>query len=362
MLGTDPVTGLEISVRDGRYGPYVQLGEQEEGSKKKPKRASLFKTMTPDTVTLDQALMLLSLPRVVGQDAEGRDIVASPGRFGPYIKRGEDTRSLREEDQLLTVTLEEALELLAQPKRGRGRQSAEPLAELGVHPDNGATVKLMPGRYGPYVTDGTTNASLPKDADPATATLEQAVELLRARAAAGPAKKPARKAAGAKKTDAKSRQGGEEHQGGEVHEEEGAEPPRLTGELSTSEPAPFVPSQPASGESPAVPAAGVRLVRLLPAVDGPGRVQPGRLDRAGGGGGAGRPGVGQQRGGRRARHGRPHAAGLLPGPRRRRAGRPLGPPPDDGRLRPRAGGDRGHPPPGRQPARRCSWHRSCSRS
>jgi len=186
-------------VRDGRYGPYVQLGEQEEGSKKKPKRASLFKTMTPDSLTLEDALTLLTLPRVVGQDEEGRDIVASPGRFGPYIKRADDTRSLKEEEELLTITLEKALELLAQPKRGRGRQAAEPLAELGVHPDNGATVKLLAGRYGPYVTDGTTNASLPKDSDPTAATLEQAVELLRARAAAGPAKKPARKAGGAKK-------------------------------------------------------------------------------------------------------------------------------------------------------------------
>src|SRR5581483_1534311 len=144
-------------------------------------------------------LMLLSLPRVVGRDEEGRDIVASPGRFGPYIKRGDDTRSLQNEEQLLTITLEEALALLAQPKRGRGRQAAEPLAELGVSPDNGAPVKLLAGRYGPYVTDGTTNASLPKNADPAATTLEQAMELLRARAATGPAKRPARKAAGAKK-------------------------------------------------------------------------------------------------------------------------------------------------------------------
>jgi DNA topoisomerase-1 len=158
-----------------------------------------FKTMTPDSVTLEEALMLLSLPRVVGQDAEGKDIVASPGRFGPYIKRGEDTRSLKEESQLLTITLEEALELLAQPKRGRGRQAAEPLAELGPNPDNGATIKLLAGRYGPYVTDGTTNASLPKDADPTALTPAQAIDLLRARAAAGPPKKAPRKAGGAKK-------------------------------------------------------------------------------------------------------------------------------------------------------------------
>jgi DNA topoisomerase I len=199
VLGVDPDTGLEVTVREGRYGPYVQLGEQEEGSKKKPKRASLFKTMTPDSVRLEDALTLLSLPRVVGRDAEGREIIASPGRFGPYIKRGDDTRSLQSEEQLLTITLEEAEALLAQPKRGRGRQAAEPLAELGISPDNGAPVKLLAGRYGPYVTDGTTNASLPKGADPAGVTLAKAVDLLRARAAAGPAKRPARKAADARK-------------------------------------------------------------------------------------------------------------------------------------------------------------------
>ena len=176
--------------------------------------------MTPDTVTLDEALMLLSLPRVVGQDAEGADIVASPGRFGPYIKRGEDTRSLREEDQLLTVTLEEALELLAQPKRGRGRAGRRAAGRAGRPPrQRRAPIKLMPGRYGPYVTDGTTNASLPKGADPAAVTLEQAVELLRARAAAGPAKKPARKAAGAKKTT-KAAKAAKSSQVDEGHEEE----------------------------------------------------------------------------------------------------------------------------------------------
>jgi DNA topoisomerase-1 len=201
-LGPDPATGLTVTVRAGRFGPYVQLGEQVEGSKQKPKRASLFKTMQPETVTLDEALMLLSLPRVVGQDENGVDIVASPGRFGPYIKRGDDTRSLAGEEQLLTLTLDEALALLAQPKRGRGRSAPEPLAELGPRPDTGAAVKLLAGRYGPYVTDGTTNASLPKGVDPTTFTLEAAVELLKAREEAGPAKRPARratKAGGAKK-------------------------------------------------------------------------------------------------------------------------------------------------------------------
>jgi DNA topoisomerase-1 len=191
LLGQDRATGLPVTVRDGRYGPYVQLGELEAGSKVKPKRASLFKQMQPDTVTLEEAVKLLSLPRVVGVDEDGMEIVASPGRFGPYLKKGEETRSLSSEDQLLTITLEEARAIFAQPKRGRGRAAPEPLAELGVHPDTGATIKLLAGRYGPYVTDGTTNASLPKGADPATFTAEEAVALLRARAEAG-ATKPRR--------------------------------------------------------------------------------------------------------------------------------------------------------------------------
>ncbi len=201
VLGNDPATGLAVTVQDGRYGPYVQLGEQEEGSKKKPKRASLFKTMTPPTVTLEEALLLLSLPRSVGAGADGVEIVASPGRFGPYLKKGEETRSLASEDQLLTVTREEAEALFAQPKGGRGRAAPEPLAVLGPHPDNGAEIKLLAGRYGPYVTDGTTNASLPKGADPAAFTAAEAVALLRARAEAGPAKKPPRvaKAGGPRK-------------------------------------------------------------------------------------------------------------------------------------------------------------------
>jgi len=199
-LGTDPATGLVVTVREGRYGPYVQLGEQEPDSKKKPKRASLFKTMTPDAVTLEEALLLLSLPRVVGVDEAGTEIIASPGRFGPYLKKGEDTRSLASEEQLLTVTLEEALALFAQPKRGRGRAASEPLAELGAHPESGAPVRLLAGRYGPYVTDGTTNASLPKGSDPATFTLAEAVALLRARAEAGPAKPKRRGRAPGKKS------------------------------------------------------------------------------------------------------------------------------------------------------------------
>jgi DNA topoisomerase-1 len=201
-LGTDPDTGLPVFVLTGRFGPYVQLGEQEEGSKRKPKRASLFATMTPESVTLGDALMLLALPRVVGNDGEGREIVASPGRFGPYLKRADgETRSLEREEQLLTVTVAEAEALFAQPKRGRGRQAKPPIAELGAHPDTEAPVRVLEGRYGPYVTDGSVNATVPRGMDPAALTLDEAVTLLRAKAEQSPgrarraAKKTAKKAA-----------------------------------------------------------------------------------------------------------------------------------------------------------------------
>ena len=164
---TIPTTGLPVFVLTGRFGPYVQLGEQQEGTKKKPKRASLFAAMTPETVTLEEALQLLSLPRSSGVDSEGREVVASPGRFGPYLKRSDgETRSLSAEEQLLTVTLAEAEALYAQPKMRRGRQQKPPLAELGEHPDNGAAVRVLEGRYGVYVTDGTVNATVPRGTDP----------------------------------------------------------------------------------------------------------------------------------------------------------------------------------------------------
>ena len=185
----------------GRFGPYVQLGEQEEGTKKKPKRSSLFASQTPETVTLDEALQLLSLPRSVGVDAEGREILASPGRFGPYLKRADgETRSLAAEEQLLTITLAEAEALYAQPKARRGRQQKPPLAELGEHPDSGAPVRVLDGRYGPYVTDGTTNATVPRGQDPTELTLPEAIALLRARAEMAP-KKPKK---AAKKTAKKA--------------------------------------------------------------------------------------------------------------------------------------------------------------
>ncbi len=189
VLGVDPETDLPVLALTGRFGPFVQLGELENGSKEKPKRASLFGSMDPSTVNLADALALLSLPRVVGHDAEGTEITAQNGRYGPYLKKGSDSRSLGSEEQLFTVTLEEAEFIFAQPKLRRGRVAKPPLAELGAHPDTGAPVRVLDGRYGPYVTDGTTNASVPRGTDPASVTLEQGVELLRERAARAPATK-----------------------------------------------------------------------------------------------------------------------------------------------------------------------------
>jgi DNA topoisomerase-1 len=205
-LGDDPATGLPVYVLNGRFGPYVQLGDIDDAEDGKPKRASLFRSMSPSTVTLEQALQLLSLPRVVGTDEEGNEITAQLGRYGPYLKKGTDSRSLESEEQLFTVTLQEALGIFAQPKRGRGRVAKPPLAELGAHPDSGAAIRVLDGRFGPYVTDGTTNATVPRGTDPTALTLDEAVALLREREARGPAKKAAKKTAkkAAKKTAKKS--------------------------------------------------------------------------------------------------------------------------------------------------------------
>jgi DNA topoisomerase-1 len=135
------------------------------------------------------------LPRVVGAGADGAEITAQNGRYGPYLKKASDTRSLESEDQLFTVTLEQAEALFAQPKQRRGRVAKPPLAELGAHPDSGAAVRVLDGRYGPYVTDGTTNASVPRGTDPESLTLEHGVELLRERAARAPTTKRVKKAA-----------------------------------------------------------------------------------------------------------------------------------------------------------------------
>jgi DNA topoisomerase-1 len=192
VLGADPANSLAIAVRTGRYGPYVTQ-VLPEGSTEKPKTASLFASMSPETVTIDDALRLLTLPRSLGAGPDGLEVVAQNGRYGPYVKRGADTRSLESEEELLTVTLEEATTLLAQPKLRRGRGAATPkapLREVGVDPTSGKPLVLKEGRFGPYVTDGETNASLRRGDDIESLTVERAAELLAERRAAGPTKKP----------------------------------------------------------------------------------------------------------------------------------------------------------------------------
>ena len=210
VLGTDPESGLEIMLKAGRFGPYVQVGELTEGDEK-PRTASLFSSMEPATLTLEQALELLRIPRTVGTDPEtGENVVAHNGRFGPYLKRGSDTRSLMSEDQLLSVTLDEARALFAQPKQRRGRQAAAPLRELGTDPTTNLPVVVKEGRFGPYVTDGTTNASLRKGDAVESIDMDRASELLAERRAAGPStrkKKAAKKAAPAKKKAAAKKTG-----------------------------------------------------------------------------------------------------------------------------------------------------------
>jgi DNA topoisomerase-1 len=202
VLGVEPASGLDVQVKAGRFGPYVQVGDVVEGGDK-PRTASLFSSMDPATLTLEQALELLRIPRTVGTDPEtGEDFVAHNGRFGPYLKRGADTRSLGSEDQLLTVSLPEAQALFAQPKQRRGRASAAPLRELGSDPTTNLPLVVKDGRFGPYVTDGTTNASLRKGDVVESIDIERASELLAERRAAGPStrkKKAAKKAAPAKK-------------------------------------------------------------------------------------------------------------------------------------------------------------------
>ena len=181
-LGVDPETGLEILVRSGRYGPYVTEA-LPEGSDEKPRTASLLSSMSPQTITLEEALRLLSLPRIVGE-IDGEPVTAQNGRYGPYIKRGEESRSLENEEQLFTVTLEDARALLAEPPRRRGRRAARgPLKELGTDTATGKPIVVKDGRFGPYVTDGETNASLRRGDTPEAVTLERAVELLAERRA-----------------------------------------------------------------------------------------------------------------------------------------------------------------------------------
>jgi DNA topoisomerase I len=181
-LGTHPETGRTIVAKDGRYGPYVteMLPGGEEG---KPRTASLFSSMALDTLTLDDAVRLLTLPRTL-QGTNDEEIVVANGRYGPFVKRGSETRSLASEEQLLTLTVEQAEELLAQPKQRRGRGAPKPpLKELGPDPQSGKPLVVKDGRFGPYVTDGETNASLRRGDTPESITLERAVELLAERRA-----------------------------------------------------------------------------------------------------------------------------------------------------------------------------------
>ncbi|MFC2779520.1 type I DNA topoisomerase [Actinomyces sp.] len=233
-LGVDPVSGHVIIAKDGRYGPYVTevLPEPEEtagaetakaattakmakstkakktakAAKPKPRTASLLRSMDLSTVTLKQALDLLSLPRVVGQDPEsGEDITAQNGRYGPYLKKGTDSRSLETEEQIFTVALEQALEIFAQPKRRRGQAAARgPLRELGQDPATDKPVVIKDGRFGPYITDGQTNVTVPRGEDPATISAERAFELLADKRAKGPAKKRTTRKTAAKKTTKKA--------------------------------------------------------------------------------------------------------------------------------------------------------------
>jgi DNA topoisomerase-1 len=190
-LGEHPETGEPVVLKSGRYGPYVSSGDRT---------SSLLRSQSPETLTMEDALRLLSLPRVVGVDPEGVEVIAANGRYGPYVKRGNEFRSLESEEQLFTITLDEALALLAAPKTRQRRAAAPPLRELGPDPLTEKPLVIKDGRFGPYVTDGETNVSLRRGQTPETLTLEQASEMLAEKRAKGPAprKKAAKKAAAKK--------------------------------------------------------------------------------------------------------------------------------------------------------------------
>ena len=202
VVGNHPDTGLQIVAKNGRFGPYVtELLPDDAPKSAKPRTGSLFSSMTLDTVTLEQAVRLLDLPRIVGVDEDGTEITAQNGRYGPYLKKGTDSRSLTSEDQIFDITLDQAKAIYAQPKqRGRGA-ATPPLKELGNDPVSGQPVIVKAGRFGEYVTDGEYNATLRKDDTVESITLERAAELLAERRERGPAKKAAKK--GAKKAPAK---------------------------------------------------------------------------------------------------------------------------------------------------------------
>jgi DNA topoisomerase I len=219
IVGVDPETGREIVAKNGRFGPYVsevipeepEPGEGEKKKKKtaeKPKTASLFSSMSVDTIDLETALRLLALPREVGVDPESGEVITSQnGRYGPYLRKGTDSRSIDSEELIFDITLEQALARFAEPKYGGRRQAAAPLKTFGEDPVSGKTVTVKSGRFGPYVTDGETNATIPRGMDPAQIEEADAFTLLAEKRAKGPStrakKAPAKKSPAKKKAPAK---------------------------------------------------------------------------------------------------------------------------------------------------------------
>jgi len=206
ILGQDPATGLDIKLLSGRFGPYVQIGEMPEDKKApKPRRASWPKEIPLENATLELALKFLSLPREVGHHpVTGLPIVANNGRFGPYLLHDGKFKSIPKADSVYEIDLPRALEVLAMEREPRGADSAASLLKtLGPHPEDGKDITVRSGRYGPYVKHGSTNATLPKDITPEEITLDEALALIAARVAKGPAKKPVKKKAAAKPTAAK---------------------------------------------------------------------------------------------------------------------------------------------------------------
>jgi DNA topoisomerase-1 len=202
VLGTDPETGLDVTLRTGRFGPYVQLGEGS--GKEKPKRASIPKGTDPESLELDRALALLALPREIGTHPEtGKPIVAGFGRYGPYVQHDGKYASLSAPEEVFEVGINRAVSLLAEKAANRRPRGASVIKELGDHPELGGKIQVLSGRYGPYVKHGKVNATLPKDIEPEQTTLAQAVELIAARNAKGPAKKQP-KASGSKSVAKKS--------------------------------------------------------------------------------------------------------------------------------------------------------------
>jgi DNA topoisomerase-1 len=209
-LGTDPATGYQIVGKNGRFGPYVTEVLPEDVPKTgknavKPRISSLFDTMSLETIDLDTALKLLALPRVVGADPEnGEEITAQNGRYGPYLKKGTDSRSLTGQDQIFDITLDEALAIYAQPKQfGRRGSAKPPLREFGADPTNGKPVVAKEGRFGPYITDGETNVTVPRGSTVEELTVEQAYDMLADKRAKGPATKKTAKKTPAKKAAVK---------------------------------------------------------------------------------------------------------------------------------------------------------------